>query len=63
MSALLCTNCRPDPDAGIGAKAPHSNPGKESVICQCDTRTCACYGYQVRVGVRKDRSDRGGDAA
>jgi hypothetical protein len=35
----------------------HTSPPNGSMSCECGTRTCACYGIQVRAGFRKDRSE------
>ena len=45
---IICPDC----DRGS-----HTEPGKASEYCQCGTRTCGCYGLQVKMGVRKDPKD------
>jgi hypothetical protein len=46
---VLCFPCR---------EKRHTSPPNESHACQCGTRTCACYGFQVRAGIRRDRTDK-----
>lgn len=43
---LLCPACKED---------SHTSPPLGATLCQCGERTCACYGVQVRAGVRADR--------
>lgn len=43
----LCSACRRDPNAGIGAPAKHTNPPDGLPLCQCTEPTCACTRWPV----------------